>query len=488
MRIYAFTGWLLAALFCSGLYGDNGAEAERVEEHVMKSSMVTAYVVPIEGVIDTPQLYILRRALKQAIEENVEAVVLQMDTPGGALSVTLEMMTALDLFDGVTITYIDQEAISAGSYIAVATDDIYFAPGGMMGAAAVVTGTGEDVDATMKQKIDSVLRAKVRTLSGAHRYRADVQRAMMDANFELVIDGVTIKDKGELLTLTDVEAVKEYGDPPEPILARGIVSDVEALLNDRFGDGNWRIETFELTWSEHLAKWLRTIVPLLLGLGMLLLFIEFKTPGFGFFGIAGIALLLIVFASNYVAGLAGYEPVILFLLGLILLLVELFILPGIFIAGIAGFVCVVAALIWSLADIWPKEAAPLTVDVLLAPLGDLLFGLALAIVGGILLVRFLPQSWFWDRLVLAESVDGRQADSTATLETSTNTAARSRCAAFPVEGATGIALTALFPSGRVEIEGVRYPARSESGYIEKGEMVTVVECREATLVVRRQTK
>lgn len=444
---------------------------------------VSVYVVPIEGPIDTPQLFILRRALKQAIDNDVDAVVLKMDTPGGALNVTLEMMQALERFPGTSITFVDREAISAGSFIAVATDDIYFAPSGMMGAAAVISGTGEDINETLKQKIDSYLRARVRVLSEKYRYRADVQRAMMDADFELTLDGTEIVGEGELLTLTANEAVAKYGDPPEALLARGIAEDLDALLNDRFGAGNWQMTEFKLTWSEAFAKWLRALVPMLMGIALLLLFIEFKTPGFGFFGILGIALFVVVFASNHVAGLAGYEPLILFACGLILLLVELFLLPGIMIAGLLGVVCVIGALVWSMADIWPEKVAPLTVDVFLAPVGDMLIGIAIAVVLAVLFGTVLPRSWFLEKLVLGGNVgSGANPSNPNNSPSAVRTSGASAC---PAVGSRGVAVTDLFPSGKVEVDGVRFHARTEMGFLSRGEDVEVIAVRDSTMIVRK---
>ena len=114
-------------------------------------------------------------------------------------------------------------AVSGGSYIAVATNDIYFAPDGVMGAAAVVGGEGEDISETMKMKITSYLIARVQAISGPSRYRADVQRAMMDANFTFTIGDKVIKPAGELLSLTAKEACATYGTPPEPLLGLSLI-------------------------------------------------------------------------------------------------------------------------------------------------------------------------------------------------------------------------------------------------------------------------
>ena len=171
---------------------------------------VLVYIIPITEQISKPTKFILRRGLKDAIENGIEAVVLDMDTPGGALDVTLDVMKMLDRFDGDTMTYVNDEAISAGAFIASATDEIYFVRNGVIWATAPVMSTGKEIDESMMRKILSYLKARVRTYTEDHPYRSDVLAAMMDADVELVIDGEVLNPKGELLTLTAREAMKEY--------------------------------------------------------------------------------------------------------------------------------------------------------------------------------------------------------------------------------------------------------------------------------------
>ena len=196
-----------------------------------KTEITSVYIIPITDAINTTNLYILRRGLKEAIANDVDMVILDMDTPGGRLDITLDMMEMLDRFDGITATYVNDDAISAGSFIAAATQEIYLAPKGKIGASAVIQSTGEDVNETAKQKIDSYLRANVRAMTEEYPYRSDVIRAMLDAEFELKIDDEVIKPSGELLTLTASEAVKEYGDPPSKLLGEGIYESMEELLS-----------------------------------------------------------------------------------------------------------------------------------------------------------------------------------------------------------------------------------------------------------------
>ena len=187
-------------------------------------------VIPVEGEIASPVLYILRRGLKEAIDEKADAVVLDMKTPGGALDVTFEIMEALGKFPGETVTYVNNEAISAGAFISAMTGEIWFAPDGIIGAAAPVSGTGQDVDATMKMKIVSYLKARLRSISEGKGYRGQVISAMVDSDYELKIEGEVLKSKGELLSLTATESAKTYGDPARARGGKGRIMNAIALL------------------------------------------------------------------------------------------------------------------------------------------------------------------------------------------------------------------------------------------------------------------
>ena len=215
----------------------------------------------------------------------------------------------------------------------------------------------------MKRKINSYLKAKIRSYSGDHAYRSRVMAAMMDANETLLVegqpllaeDGTRIQKEGELLTLTGEEACKLYGEPPKPLLGIGVYGSVEELLDERWGQGQYRLTRMEVNWAEKTGLWLNGIAPVLLGLGLVGLFIEFKTPGFGIFGTLGLILLLVFFGSKYVAGLAGQEELLVFFLGLCLVAVEVFVLPGFLLPGIVGLLLIVGSVFWAMVDVWPNS-------------------------------------------------------------------------------------------------------------------------------------
>ena len=446
-----------------------------------------AYVIPIRDQIGPPVLDILRRGMKIALNEKASIVVLDMDTPGGELGVTLEIMqeiiATLERFDGTIITYVNREAISAGAYIAIATSEIAFAPLSQIGAAEAVSGGGGNIDSSMKRKINSYLKAKIRSYSGDHAYRSRVMAAMMDGNETLLVDGKPllaedgsrIQKEGELLTLTGEEACKRYGDPPQPLLGIGVYQSVEELLDERWGQGEYRLSRMEVNWAEKTGLWLNGIAPVLLGLGLVGLFIEFKTPGFGVFGTLGLILLLVFFGSKYVAGLAGQEELLVFFLGLCLVAVEVFVLPGFLLPGIVGVLLIVGSVFWAMVDVWPNSDIVWSPELFREPAVEFMQAIALAFVSCFVVSRILPKTPLWNWMVLSETVGGPRSGGGQEAEV----AGRSGM----VSGSLGVTASELYPTGFVIIDGERVEARSRLGKIPKGEKIRVVDNNGLELIV-----
>ncbi len=429
------------------------------------------FVIPVKGAIGKPSVFVVRNGVKEAVAAKADFVVLDMDTPGGDLGSTLEIMEILDRYDGRVVTYVNREAGSAGAIIAAVTDDIYFEPKGVMGAAEPILSTGEDVSEGLKRKMTAYLAAKVDAFSEGRKYRAEVLRAMMDPVYELKIDDEVIKSKDELLMLTAEKAMRPFGDPPRPLLASGIVATLPELYPKLADGAPFEVREFAMTWSIKLAQWLMMISPLLLSVGGLLLFIEFKTPGFGVFGVGGIALILVVFLGHNVAGLSGHEPMLFFLLGAALVLVEMLLFPGLLVPAILGILLMLGSLLWGMADIWPAEAFELSPALFLTPAYNLALGVILAFVFALLLSRFLPKSVFWNRLVLAGSISGTTREATSVARTG------------PGPGALATVVSDLRPSGRILWEGRHYEARVEFGEVRSGEAVRVVRRADFVYVV-----
>ncbi|HVU16060.1 MAG TPA: NfeD family protein [Candidatus Didemnitutus sp.] len=472
------SGWFLLLAFAASVAcgaEPAAAPAETSSGARRTDGKAVVYVIRIDGEIGQPTLYILRRGLKEAAEHHADAVVLDMDTLGGAADAALDMMEALDRFPGLTITFVDREAMSAGSFIAAATREIWFEPRGVIGAAAAVTSEGQDIPETMRLKMTSFLRAKVRSVSEGKGFRAQVIESMIDKDYELKIGDKVLKPKGELLSRTASEAMEKFGNPPQPLLGAGIATSVDDLLTQKFGEGHYVVTTLQVTWSEHLARYLTAIAPLLLGLGLLALFIEFKMPGHGWIGAIGVLLLGLVFLGHHVAGLSGHEPVLFFMLGLALFAVEVLFFPGVFILALGGIGVMLVSLLWAMADIWPGEPLPAATGELVQPLGSVGLGLAIAVVGGAILIRFLPRGWMWDRMVVGATVGlsaqaaGVSPEQVALLDS--------------LIGKRAVAATALRPGGQIEVDGRRFEARTEVGAIDAGAPVLVRRRADFSLIV-----
>jgi membrane-bound serine protease (ClpP class) len=480
-------GLLVTVACCLSVSGQSPTGGSKPS--VSNDVSVQVFVIPIHGPITSTQLYILRRGVKEALETKNAAILIDIDTPGGEVQNTLEIMEVLDRFDGQTLAFIRKEAVSAGAYIVSSSEFIYMAPKSVVGAADVVLGTGDDVPETMKRKIRSLLRAKVRAYNNEHPYRSDVVRAMMEDEFVLEVDGQVLKEEGELLTLTAEEAVVKYGKSKSPLFAVGIEEDTDDVLKQHFGKDGYEIKNFEVTWSEELAHQLNLIAPILLGLGMLGLFIEFKTPGFGIFGILGLALLAIVFLSHYVAGLSGHEEVIVFLLGVGLIFVEIFLLPGTVVPALLGAALVIGSLVFAIADYWPGNMGELpvsedslrildfTMDTFMMPMFKVLTGFVIAVLGAMVAMKTLPKTSFWNKVVLETSV--------GTLDPLVSAGGNSsnQDTSLPEPGTMGQSVTDLFPSGEIEIDGKRYQARVKVGSIRRGNTVVVTGKEDFALVV-----
>jgi len=267
--------------------------------------------------------------------------------------------------------------------------------------------------------------------------------------------------------------MKEYGDPPLPLLGAGISDNLEELVDDLAGGRPFERRDFEITWSINLARWLNVMSPMLLGLGTLLLFIEFKTPGFGVFGVAGLLLIGIVFFGHHVAGLSGNEAFLIFILGFLLVMLEILIFPGLIVPAALGVVLMLGSLIWGMTDVWPSQSFEFSWDLLTTPLFNLITGFAIAAVLAISVARFLPKSVFWDRLVLSTSNRG----SASGIETAKPPEGG------PPPGSIVSAVTDLFPSGQIEYDGRRFDARLAVGMASRGSTVRILEFADFSYIV-----
>ncbi|HEY8966907.1 MAG TPA: hypothetical protein VIM58_10710, partial [Candidatus Methylacidiphilales bacterium] len=356
------------------------------------------YVIPIDGEIEPSLATLVKRGVREAVRAKADYLVLRLDTPGGRADAMEEIVRAVESFPNQenTVAYVDKKAASAGAFIASSTRRIYMAPGSVIGAATpVMLGAGggapEKLPESYERKIVSFFDATGRATAERHGHDPEVFAAMVDSERGLVVDGVTILPKGRILTLTNGEAEKAYGKPPKPLLSSGTVPTLDALARQLAGADpeGARIETLKPTGFETLARFLVKVGPLLLTCALILGWLEFKAPGTWFFGAGAAVCFLLFFLGSYVAGLSGYEPLALFVLGLLLVALEIFFLPGLVVPVATGLLLLVIALLWALAGqtAEPGRALPALHD-----LAGAFLRLALAVVVAIVACAALART------------------------------------------------------------------------------------------------
>lgn len=416
----------------------------------------------ISGEISKPQVYILKRAIKEAESLNARALIINMDTPGGGLGAMLEMMELISASKLRTVCYVNPNAVSAGAYVAFACDEIWFSPTGVMGAAESVLADGGDVPKSMKRKIESFLSAKTKAVSGGGKNRPLVQRAMSEPDFELKIGGNVLKKKGELMSLTADDAVKIYDKTP--LLANGVANSAEEIAQKICGlETPVKIERIGLTAFEKISKYIVSFSSVMMGIGMFFLFLELKTSGFGVLGIIGAGVLFLVFLGSNMAGLAGYEAAVLFAVGIIFVLLEIFLFTGTLVCAFLGIAMILASLVAAGVSLpegsWIPDSSALVSSVWKSVFSIALAFALLAAFGG-----FFKTTSLWKKFVLEGGLGmGRNSDNRKEAEED-------------LIGSCGTAFTDMAPNGKVEVNGKVYDAsNSEGAFVKKGSEIVVVE-------------
>src|SRR6266516_3395226 len=428
------------------------------------SNQRKAYVLPIRDDIMPPLVFLVRRGVKEAMEAKADLLVLDMDTNGGRVDVTEEIIEILNNFKGQTATFVNRKAFSAGAFISIATQKIFMAPQSVIGAAAPVMlvpgGPPQDMHETMQAKMNSALRALVRTSAEKNGYNIDVVEAMIDKRKELKIDGKVLNEKGQILTLTNTEAEREYGDPPRSLISSGTVESLDELLKKLGYTKAARVD-IQPTGVEQVAMWINIISPLLLIIGIAGIYIEFKTPGFGLPGIVGIAAFALYFFGGYIAGLSGLEWIAVFVVGLALLALELFVFPGTTVLGLIGTALMLVALVMAMVDVYPGMPALPTFKMLELPLRDLFIAFLGGAVAVLVLSRWLPKTSFYGKLV-SQAASG------------VITGARLERQQMSRLGQVGVAISELRPGGKAQFGNEILDVISQGELIDKGQRVKII--------------
>jgi membrane-bound serine protease (ClpP class) len=428
-------------------------------------------VIPIKGEINRAQFFFLRRGLKEAEAAKADAVILDMDTYGGELDAATDMLDALMATSVPTIAYIDTNAGSAGALISLGTKRIYMAPVSAIGAAAPVESSGGDLPSTMQDKVVSYFSGYFRSAATKNGYDPDIAEAFISKDVEVKIGNTVIHPKGTLLTLSAQEATRVIDG--KPVLAAGMADSIPDLMSKVKLSG--AMVQIEPTGFETLAFWLTTLAPLLLLGGIVGVYIELKVGGFGVAGFVAAICFLAFFFGSYVAGLAGWEVVILFVIGLALIISEIAIHPGTIIPGLVGLMLVTASVIWAMMDRYPHEPLIPTGDMLEHPLTNLTITIVLAGIALPIITRYLPRTPLFRFIALARSQARGPSFSGKLVDSPTKVAI----------GENGVALSTLRPSGNARFGDMIVDVITRGEFIEPDSPVRVLSVEGSRIVVAR---
>lgn len=433
------------------------------------------YVIPIRGQIEGALLYVIRRGLAEAERQNAAAVLIVMDTPGGTLGAASDIVRSIQAAKLPVHTFVEKQALSAGAIIALSTRTIYMAPGSVIGDALPIMmspmGGIQEMSEGVEEKAVSAVSALVRSAAQAAGHDPELAEKMVRREREYKIGDDILSPAGQLLTLTAEEAARAGNEEGRPLLSAGTLRDVDAVL-DALGLAGHPREELEVTATERAARLIAAAAPVLMMLGFLGIYIEFRTPGIGLPGMLGALCLALFFWGHHIAGLAGMEDLLLFTAGIILILIEIFVIPGFGITGVTGILLVFLSLVGAMTRVIPGGPwIPSWPDIRF-PAFKAALGLAGTGLGVLLLGRILPRSRLVNRLALAASTSAA-AGYTAASDTSSWI------------GKTGTALTPLRPSGAVRIDGERLDVVTAGEFLDAGTLVQIVEAHGNRLVVAR---
>lgn len=416
------------------------------------------YVAPIEGVIDLGLAPFVKRVLDEAASTGAAAVVLEINTLGGRVDAAILIRDTLLSAPVQTIAFVNKRAISAGALIGLAAHKLIMAEGGTIGAATPVQigqpGKGAQ---PVEEKTVSYLRKEFRATAESRKRPPLLAEAMVDADVAIP----NVIEKGKLLTLTTEEALKHK-------LIDFRADSVDNML-ERLGIRGAELRRAAPNWAENLVRMLThpIVSSLLITIGMLGILIELRTPGFGAPGALGIAGLALFFWGHWLVQLAGWEQLLLFGAGLLLLAIEIFVTPGFGVVGALGIAAILGGLISSMVG------AGVTWTFVMQAVGRVTLSLFIALVASLILMRFLPRLPFGRPLVLETALPADRGYASAP-----DTDRRWL-------GKRGVAHSTLRPAGIAEFEGERVDVVSDGELIDTGEPIEVTRVDGNRIVVRR---
>jgi len=439
------------ALLCIAAFMLTGGSLEAQERQPV------VFVMPIEGIIDLGLAPFVQRVLNEATTAQAKAVILDINTFGGRVDAAVLIRDALLEAKVPTVAFINKRAISAGALISLATETIAMADGGTIGAATPVqVGAPGTPAQPVEEKTVSYVRKEFRATAEQRNRPPMLAEAMVDADVEIP----DVIEKGKLLTLTTSEALTLK-------IADFQANDLEAVL-ESLGLSNADIRYASETWAESLVRFLThpVVSSLLMTLGIMGIIVEIRMPGFGLPGMVGLVSLGLFFWGHTLVQLAGWEELLLVALGLILIALEVFFIPGFGVAAILGIALLLGGFGLSLIGSGANWES------MISAMGQVALSILVAIVAAIFLLRYFPRLPFGQRLLLKTSLLSQEGYGSAP----------ERDVGWL--GKRGTAATDLHPSGIAHLNGDRVDVVSDGDFIDAGQAVEVVRVDGNRIVVR----
>jgi len=433
-------------------------------QNLFAESVKKFYIIDLKKDIGSTSWLYIQKGFESAKVYNADYIFVHMNTYGGEVLYADSIRTQILNSKIPVYVFVDNNAASAGALIAISCDKIFMRKGASIGAATVVNQTGEK----MPDKYQSYMRATMRSTAEAHgkdtlingkdttyRWKRDplIAEAMVDER--TVIPGVV--DSGKILTFTALEAVKNN-------YCEGIAESIPQVIESKLRINNYEIQKFQPTSWDEIKGFLMSSV--MQGIFIMLIiggiYFELQTPGIGFpLGVA-ITAAVLYFAPLYMDGLAANWEILLFLVGLVLVALELFVIPGFGIAGISGITLVIAGLTLSLLNNIDFNFEPVKAESISKALLTVIGGTSMAFFLIIYLSSKIGTKGIFRNVALNTTLENKEGYIGVPM------------ANVNLIGKTGTASTVLRPSGKVIVEGTVYDAVSVVGFIEKGQTIKVL--------------
>ena len=395
----------------------------------------------------------IKKAIKKAEEEGASLIILELDTPGGLLSSALSIKNYIIESDIPVVAYINKNALSAGALISLSCEAIYMSDGSIIGAATPVYMKGNEIEKASEKEI-SAMRAAMRSSAERSKKNVRIAEAMVDETIILSKrnDGIDLDDK-TLLTLSVEEALKVN-------IADGKANSIIDIIKLRNLSENSTIINVEEEKYDYILRFLinPAVLSALISIGIIGVYIELKTPGFGIVGVISIIAFSIFFFAQVFVGESGFLAPAIFFLGIVLLAIEIFVIPGFGITGILGILGIVAGIFMSFGI---NNIAQATLVVFVSLIADIILIIILA--------RFILKSKGFKNIVALE----------------TDTAGYHSSVSYDnLLGCEGITDTFFRPSGNIIINDKKYDAITEGEFINKGVKIKVILVEGNKIVIK----